>query len=630
MIILKHANLTIKIILATFISILTAILIYGILVPLLTGYDKIQTLNFIKRLAINAVTLGPLSTWAVYLIYKPAGAVINKIERDIDFAEEELAKGIKAVERVPSFLFIIGSLSYLVGVVFNYMPLYLKGISFNMTDFYLRLVIAVMWGLINGIITGRILNCFLIEAKMCFKIYTLDQFRTRKTSIIARLIIPISLLILFAFTANVISFITYSRKAENFTIVERIMGINLFMFIVIVIIAYIIILESMSYIRNLSLQLNEMFQDNLNLTSKIAITIFDDVGAITGKINSITDRLTKTFRNIKELALNVSESGKKTNSTISDSYSRAVEIEKNIVLTENEVNNQINSIENMVSHFNEVINFTQNFIEQSNSQSLKIITTSDSLKEMISSFDGVLNLTANLESEFKKMMTLFETSGNGIKLASNSISQIAETGNKVQNIVNIISDIADKTNLLSMNASIEAAHAGEQGKGFSVVASEIRKLSLNTANSAKIISGLINEISDKIENGKDIFHELTKTFSQLSSKSDDITAKINEISSRSSTHIGLVKNNLTKIDDLLESSKKMKEKSITHYHTVEKLQSSIDKISEDTRKISDSETIMIEKIKEVVTSYDEIQKSSEKSFNDIKKLEIMIEKYKID
>jgi methyl-accepting chemotaxis protein len=83
-------------------------------------------------------------------------------------------------------------------------------------------------------------------------------------------------------------------------------------------------------------------------------------------------------------------------------------------------------------------------------------------------------------------------------------------------MVTIINDVANRTNMLALNASIEASHAGEAGKGFSVVASEIRKLASETNRSSKqIIENVRTSISD-IQNSRVIIHELEDVYGQIS------------------------------------------------------------------------------------------------------------------
>ena len=116
---------------------------------------------------------------------------------------------------------------------------------------------------------------------------------------------------------------------------------------------------------------------------------------------------------------------------------------------------------------------------------------------------------------------------------------IHESAEKIKEITRLITDLADKTNLLSLNASIESARAGEAGKGFAVVAEEMSKLADNSTKSAKEISKLITETATNIDSGYEMFNEINRIIIDINGTLEQANRLSLEMNESSEKQLGL-------------------------------------------------------------------------------------------
>jgi len=153
--------------------------------------------------------------------------------------------------------------------------------------------------------------------------------------------------------------------------------------------------------------------------------------------------------------------------------------------------------------------------KQSSNQAAKIEELSATLDEIT---NKVKKNTLASDTMLTNVSSNEERVKHGFELAkktSQSIDEINNSTNEVNDAITIISQIAFQTNILSLNAAVEAATAGEAGKGFAVVAQEVRNLANKSAEAAKQIESLMNNLKNKTDNGKQIVEEMTNGYEVL-------------------------------------------------------------------------------------------------------------------
>ncbi|MDR1397997.1 MAG: methyl-accepting chemotaxis protein [Desulfarculales bacterium] len=203
----------------------------------------------------------------------------------------------------------------------------------------------------------------------------------------------------------------------------------------------------------------------------------------------------------------------------------------------NALSDAINEIrgasENVATSAAEINQGNQDLSNRTQQQASAVEETASALEQMT----GSVKNTAEHSQNASRLAGLTRTSANQggevVQKTVTAMQEVTESSKKINDIINVVNEIAFQTNLLALNAAVEAARAGEAGRGFAVVAGEVRNLAGRSAQAAKEIQTLITDSVNKVEQGNNLVAESGRLLSEIINNVQKVADTIDEINTAS-------------------------------------------------------------------------------------------------
>ena len=236
-----------------------------------------------------------------------------------------------------------------------------------------------------------------------------------------------------------------------------------------------------------------------DLTKRLKIYKNDELGHLTDFLNQTFESFRGLISGISDKAINLSETGEDLAASMNETATAINEITANVRSMKDRVSTQVDEVNVTGGAMERIINGLDKLNGHIEAQAESVAQSSSAIEEMLANVRAVTETLVKNTANINSLAESSESGRTGLQTVSQDFMEIAKESEGLLEINSVMQTIASQTNLLAMNAAIEAAHAGESGRGFAVVADEIRKLAENSSQQSKTISVVLKKIKASID-----------------------------------------------------------------------------------------------------------------------------------
>ena len=329
--------------------------------------------------------------------------------------------------------------------------------------------------------------------------------------------------------------------------------------VLLIVLSIIISLKITKPIKEFSAVLKDISEGEGDLTRKIEVSSRDEIGEMAEYFNNTFAKIRQLVATVQKQSNMLGSVGSNLSSNMTETAAAINQISANIKSIKSQTINQAASVTETSSTMEQISMGISRLNSLIGEQSSNISQSSTIINSLIQNIDGA---TKTLIHNTENINRLSETSESGkvaLDKITHAIEEVANESRSLMEISSVIQNIASETNLLAMNAAIEAAHAGETGKGFAVVADEVRKLAESSSAQTKTIESALKKITASISVVTAYSTEVVEKFTSIEQEVNNVSNQEERIRStmeQTSENSKEVLHSITMLNDITQKVQK--------------------------------------------------------------------------
>ncbi len=296
-----------------------------------------------------------------------------------------------------------------------------------------------------------------------------------------------------------LSDIDAANRTRLSRIVYSMIAASLVAVIVFFVVIFLIGRRLMRPLSHVSGALNEIAAGAADLTQRLPVNGTDEVGQVARSFDGFIESLQVMIAGMKESVGTLKNLGTDLATNMNETAAAVNQITANIESVTRQVDNQGGQVTSTAASVEELTRNIDALNEQVEREAATIDRTAETINKMLGGVESILATSGNTREQIHALRERIDDGNNAAEEMQTAVEKMTNRSRSLQEANSFVVNIAAQTNLLAMNAAIEAAHAGESGRGFSVVAEEIRKLADQSSTQSRRIADEIKGMESDIE-----------------------------------------------------------------------------------------------------------------------------------